>query len=212
MSIRIDHVLIFDDPGGPAAARLEAFGLTRGGSWTHPGQGTANHCYFFDNGYLELVWIADRVEAAAPVVRPLGLAERAGWRTDGTSPFGIALAMADGDRTPPPFPTFTYRAPYLPAGAAIAVAESLADADAPLVFRIPAGRRGAVQPAGGFRRISDLWLTLPAATGTEMQALQDLGLVRLRQGPGHHLEIAFDGAPRGRREDFRPALPLSIRY
>ncbi len=213
MSIRIDHVFIFDDPGGPGAARLKAFGLTRGGSWAHPGQGTANHCYFFDNGYLELIWLADQSEAAAPAARPLRLPARAQWRTRGTSPFGIALARTDGDRTPLPFPTFPYRAPYLPAGAVIAVAESRSGADAPLVFQTPATRRAATQPAGGFRRISDLTLTLPAAAaGAEIEALHAHGLVRLRTGLIHHLEIAFDGAPRDRREDFRPALPLSIRY
>ena len=49
--------------GAPEAAALIAAGLTEGSSITHPGQGTANRRFFFENIYVELVWVSDAEEA-----------------------------------------------------------------------------------------------------------------------------------------------------
>jgi hypothetical protein len=39
------------------------FGLLEGSSNAHPGQGTANRRFFFDNFMLELLWVTNPAEA-----------------------------------------------------------------------------------------------------------------------------------------------------
>ena len=217
MSIEIDHVFAFDEPSGPAAADLEAFGLRRGASRVHPGQGTANHCYFFDICYLELLWVTDAGEAGGAAVQPLRLLERSQWRARGTCPFGIALRAAGVEGRQLPFDTFAYHAPYLPDGASIRVANSRLGADSPLLFMPPPvirPSRGPTQGPGGFRQISHLALTVPAkaGVGAELKAIQQLGILEVAIGDAHHLEIELDGARARKRKTFLPALPITMRY
>ena len=79
--------------------RLNAFAMPAS-RWPrgrdHPGQGTANRCIFFENGYLELLWVADRGEVTAAITRPTELDRRSRWRETAASPFGIALRQATG--------------------------------------------------------------------------------------------------------------------
>jgi hypothetical protein len=48
---------------------LVSFGLF-GIEGIHPGQGTANACFFFENAYLEVLWRHDDSELSSAVVRP----------------------------------------------------------------------------------------------------------------------------------------------
>ena len=223
MSIEIDHVFVFDEPSGPAAADLEAFGLSRGASRVHRGQGTANRCYFFDNCYLELIWVTDAGEVGGAAVQSLRLLQRSQWRERGTCPFGIALRTASVEGTPPPFDTFDYHAPYLPAGVSIRVAKSHLGADSPLIFMPPPAirpsdrsgdSRGPGQGPGGFRQISHLALTVPAkaGVGAELKAIQRLGILEVALGDAHHLEIELDGARQRKRKTFLAALPITVCY
>jgi hypothetical protein len=53
--LRIDHVFILCAEGAPEADAFLAAGLREGSSNTHPGQGTANRRFFFENFYVELL-------------------------------------------------------------------------------------------------------------------------------------------------------------
>ena len=148
-TLELDHVFVFVTPGAPEAAAL---GLCESYRRRHPGQGTANVCYCFDNAYLELLWVTDRAELTAPAVARTRLAERADWRRTGASPFGIALRGPDPD-TPLPFESWDYAAPFLPAGMAIPVAVASDDPRQPFLFRSPGTARPDTWPddAGGSR-------------------------------------------------------------
>ncbi len=56
MAFELDHLFIMTDINAPVADRLISSGLTEGRSNIHPGQGTANRCFFFHNAMLELLW------------------------------------------------------------------------------------------------------------------------------------------------------------
>ena len=113
MTLELDHIFVHVQPAGPEAERLEALGLVESYRRTHPGQGTSNICYCFDNAFLELLWLIDEAEALSPAIARTQLAERSHWRASGASPFGLALRR-QSDETVLPFPTWGYRPP-LPA-------------------------------------------------------------------------------------------------
>ncbi len=169
--MEIDHLfLMVDPPGDRAAARLTDRGLRESYRRRHPGQGTENVCYCFDNLYLELLWISDADEAAGPAIRRTGLLERAGWRDSATNPFGIAWRNGGGT-TDEGIVTWPYTPPYLPPGMSIPVAVDGDAPDQPMMFRSPgsspaaswaADRRGGLQHEIGLTEVREVILEHPS--------------------------------------------------
>ncbi len=172
--MNLDHIFLFATPEEPEATALADLGLVESFRRDHPGQGTGNLCYCFDNAYLELLRLTDEAEARAPGVSRLHLAERARWRDSGACPFGIALRGAPSLPFPAlPFPSWDYRPAYLPEGKSIPIAVFSDDAAQPLVFLSPGdrrpdqwddGRAGARQTAAGLGEIFEIELILPRGT------------------------------------------------
>ncbi|WP_020593154.1 VOC family protein [Kiloniella laminariae] len=161
----LDHVFVFvtleDGETKPLeASLLEQAGVQESYQREHPGQGTANICYCFDNCYLELLWLTDEQEARSPLIARTALAERAHWKTNGASPFGLALRRTAHSLFP--LATWDYCPPYLPPGMAIPVSLSSQDPRHPMVFQSPGTKR------------PDQWET------TKRQNFSDLDLIELQ--------------------------------
>jgi len=110
MGLELDHVFSFVDPAeAEACARAEAAGWVLDAGIEHEGQGTRNRRLWFDEQYLELLWISSRADAVA---NPLRLDRRADWRTSGACPFGIGLRgqLTDAQRAD----FWGYHPPYAP--------------------------------------------------------------------------------------------------
>lgn len=184
----IDHVLIFTSTGAPEAERLIAFGLSEGSPNRHPGQGTANRRFFFDNAMLELLWVESPKEAQSDSIRRLGLWERWSRREAGACPFGICYRPASEAGIAPPFESWHYQPPYAPITIAVAVTSD--NFDEPLLFYLGhVGRQARDEPhahAAGIRNLSS------AVIASSL------------------MELTFDDGMQGLRTDFRPNLPLVI--
>src|SRR5215475_4921008 len=103
MSFEIDHIFICTAVGAPEAERLIEFGLAEGSPNHHPGQGTANRRFFFENAMLELLWVDDAEEVQREGIRRLALWERWSQRNLGASPFGICYRPTRDATEPAPF-------------------------------------------------------------------------------------------------------------
>lgn len=192
----IDHVFVFVESEGAEIASLQRQGMTENFRRAHPGQGTANACFCFDNAYLELLWVESAAEISAPALARTGLAERAAWRRNGACPFGIAFRTEPAD-APLPFATWDYSASFLPEDRPIAVALSSDDARQPFLFRSPGsvaparwtdGRAGTRQQTAGLRDIVGIELDLPAGLAP-CRALEDVeraGVITLNRGAAAH--------------------------
>ena len=101
-AIELDHVFICVDRGAPEAERLIEFGLCEGAPNVHPGQGTANRRFFFQNAMLELLWVEDLQEAQSSRTAPTLLWERWSGRQSGACPFGIIARPANTATTTVP--------------------------------------------------------------------------------------------------------------
>lgn len=173
------HVFVFAEPDATLP------GLTPSFQRTHPGQGTANRCYCFDDAYVELLWVTDCTEITSERTAPTGLSERARWRELGTCPIGIALRSAE----PLPFSTWDYRPSFLPESMSIEVAEISRDPMMPFVFRSPGaarpdawtdGRAGTRQTEAGLSELDRIVLTAPQALDTLRTHLPDR--IEVREG------------------------------
>jgi len=86
--IEIDHIFIFSNKGKETNELID-FGLTEGSGRTHKGIGTANRRIFFDNFYLEILWVENELEARS--VENIGIWERSNFKNSQYSRFGLCL-------------------------------------------------------------------------------------------------------------------------
>ncbi len=215
-ALQLCHVFSFVEPGAPEADALHRAGLKESFRRRHPGQGTANACYCFDNAYLELLWVESAQEIASPPIARTRLAERARWRETGASPFGIAVRTADPD-TPLPFATWTFTPPYLPPGLTIPVATASEAPEHPFLFRSPGharpdawtdGRAGDRQRPAGFADLHGVHLRLPVPppAGDALHALEAAGLLTVGIVAGAAPEMILELS----RTDGKPPRRLSL--
>ncbi|SRR5712691_9935264 len=69
MSVDLDHLIVFCSAGAPEAEDLVRLGLTEGSPNIHAGQDTTNRRFFFQNGFIELLWVSDPNEVQSEPVR-----------------------------------------------------------------------------------------------------------------------------------------------
>jgi len=201
--LEIDHVFMFIEPGGPEIEALKRLGLRETYRRAHPGQGTANVCFAFDNLYLELLWLTNEAEARNPAIERTRLWERSQWRRLGTCPFGIAVR---GDLASAGVPVWDYRPPYLPPDMGIAVATDSDDPMQPMLFVSPgreaprdwpAERRARLQRDAGWGEARGLVLRLAAgvAPSAALVSLAAASGLTLQQGeaPAYGLTLNLAG-------------------
>lgn len=220
MSFELDHILICAPYGAPVADRLVDAGFTEGTRNRHPGQGTANRRFFFDNAFIEFIWVEEEDEIRSDLVAPTRLWERMNWRETGASPFEFCIRPARSDAGAIPFSTFSYRPPYLPPGDEIPMADQI-PVEEPgsfvnLTSRAPARAPGNAQPLdhrNGVRRVHSINVTCPGDSETDVStALETLGIASYSRGEGHAIEIEFDGASETGELCLEPDLPVLLRW
>lgn len=86
--LELDHIFCMVSDLERAADRLERDGWALDAGSEHRGQGTRNRRLVWTEQYLELLHVANPVEARA---NPLRLDRRADWSSAGASPFGFGL-------------------------------------------------------------------------------------------------------------------------
>ncbi|MBC6699368.1 VOC family protein [Hymenobacter puniceus] len=215
--MEIDHLFIFCDSPQAAADDLRALGLTEGSSRVHPGQGTANRKFYFENFFLEILWVHDAAEINSPLLLPTQLGERARYATTGASPYGLCLR-----NTPDTDPVFeaalAYQPVYFPAGLTIAVLPHAHNPSLPWTFRLPFTGPPAVtteptrHPAG-LRRLTRAAFGLTKYDTSELLLQQLAGQPQLAFGPAaaNCLTLTFDEHCQGEIAHF-PALNLTVAY
>ena len=224
MHVELDHLFICTSAGAPEADRLIRFGLVEGAPNQHPGQGTACRRFFFHNAYLELLWVVDCAEAQDESVRRTGLWERWSCRGREASPFGLGVRPVGQEEHEVPFPGWEYRPPYLPEPLAIwmgAHSEVLAE---PLLFSLAFGhrpdsgersRRQPLEHPAGVRSISRVRFSSPrgGAISPELRGIEEqCPWLSFESGDEDRVELGFDEEVEGRSADFRPELPLIVRW
>jgi hypothetical protein len=215
--LELDHAFIGCAAGAPEGDALLHAGFVEGTGNTHPGQGTANRRFFFENFMLELVWVSDPGEAQSERTRRTRLWDRLERQDPAVSPFGIIFAPWGSEAGAAPFPTWSYTPAYLPPGLAmqVAVGTSLYEPELfylPFINRGPSRRNEPTLHAVPIRRI--LALSVGVSRLRELSNAARLaeqhGLLSYVDAPQPVLEISFDGVA-GQSFDLRPRLPLIFR-
>jgi Glyoxalase-like domain len=223
MAFEFDHVFIMTDHGAEITDRLLMLGFVQGISRVHPGQGTTNRCFFFQNAMLEFLWVHDPAEAQSDMIQRTHLWERWRDRNSGICPFGICLRPTPESIGSIAFEHWDYKPPYLPENLSIAVGNNSEILTEPMLFQTPFGKRPDQQPIEkrfplvhpiGLRKITRVELVSPMADhpSPEMRSVLETGQIQLRFGNEYWLELGFDGESEGKSIDFKSELPLIIHW
>lgn len=217
MGLELDHAFIGCAAGAPEADALLHLGFVEGSGNTHPGQGTANRRFFFDNFMLELLWVSNLAEAQSEQTRGVRLSDRCERQSPEVSPFGIIFRPAGDPAPAAPFPTWSYTPEYLPAGLAMLIADGTTPFEPELIYLpfMNRGRKRGDEPllhALPIRRMRAMAIgvtRLETLSNTSRTA-QNHGLLRFFESPQPLMEISFEGRA-GMVFDLRPRLPLIFR-
>lgn len=217
----IDHIFFFSDSFAPEQSYTEQHGFNRRVGWnTHTGQGTTGRFIYFDNVYLEYLWIDD-AEAAENNIPSANsdFNARNRWREDPSiSPFGIGLRdLREGEARE--FETSVYTAEWMRGNFELYPAENAPDITEPWVFFLPNAITSnardrlvsqdrstrSIDHPNGARVVTAVTMYLPYGQipSRTLQILVDDGLLTILHDEEHRIEIELDDAAQGRSIDMR---------
>ena len=224
--LELDHVYVVVAPGGAAAIQaLRRVGIIVDSFVArHDGQGTASRGAFFDNAYLELLWVDSSVAVdSLHRVDHVDFLRAAAWRQSGASPFGIGLHFLTGTASALTVPARLDSAPWLRPGTYYILLRQPQESLAAEMFIMPADRAvtswlerfrsrrpDLFSHALGGRRITGI-IVRGSSHQRPRAADLDTRLVRFEEASSPALVIEFDGGHFGQTWDLRPALPLILR-
>lgn len=213
--MEIDHIFIFSSNQGKETDDLVDFGFTEGSNRVHPGQGTVNRKIYFENFFLEIVWVHKEAEIRSENVATTKLWERSNFINNGYSPFGLGFV-----NTPDTDKLFKhairYQPEYFPAGTSFEILTNELNPCLPWTFRMPlSGPKKQIEPidhANGIRKLTRAIFEMPTMEGTEFTSMLEANAqVKFRQGSKNTLILEFD-AGRNRQLKKFDKLNLVIRY
>jgi len=134
--MEIDHIFIFSNNEGIESESLVESGFTEGSNRRHKGQGTINRKFYFENFFLEILWVVDQNEITQTPTKETGLWERANYTQNTISRFGLCLLNEEG--TDNLFEQCQiYQPNYFPQGMSIDILPNQNQKILPWTFRLP---------------------------------------------------------------------------
>lgn len=184
--------------------QLTKHGFIEGSNNRHPGQGTANHRFFFDGFMLEFLYVDDVAGLMDERATQLGLFNR--FSNIACSPFGIASRRSSAESSDANYSYSVYHPHYLPAHLQIQVAQG-SDENEPLWFHLPFVSSAAESDqlvdkeprlhANKASRLTSLVIELPFKPSTASSDIADMLNVRLQVSERHAAHLVFDDGCQG---------------
>jgi Glyoxalase-like domain len=198
MALHLHHVFACSSVGAPEAEDLLEAGLAEGSPNTHPGQGTANRRFFFESGFLELLWVHDEHEARSTLTAPTSLWDRWAARGAAANPFGLCFSSLDGVDSALPFPWVKYRPGYLPDDRYLLFADNLPLSE-PEVFVLgwpqiqTPPKTEPRKHSLGLREMRSVSVGVvdPPSISNTLRAIRDAGLVKIHHSVAPELVVEF---------------------
>ena len=213
----IDHIFIFTNDNGKIADELVLFGLAEGSSRVHVGQGTTNRKFYFDNFFLEILWVHNEAEIKSDLIKPTGLWQREDFKKNDFSPFG--LCIVNTDETERLFQNaIKYQPVYFPAGLNIDILTNEEKPSLPWTFRLPfrGQKKNETEPTEhkcGLKNLTSVAFGITNYNNTNefIQQFARQDKVRFTLSANNNLTLTFDDNRNGLTKEFEK-INLRINY
>ncbi|MEA2047355.1 MAG: VOC family protein [Campylobacterota bacterium] len=206
----VDHIFIFVNSKEEADALVD-FGMTEGSGNVHRGIGTVNRRFFFENFYLEILWVENESEAKS--VSEIGIWERSNYKSSGYSRFGLCLKNRDD--TDSIFEnSIKWEPMFLSKGEYVNI---LTNEKMPWIFRFPVNRRKDLseEPTfhkSGIEQLSKAIFNLSKKEfGDKLDLISDNSIIEFEKVGTNSLILEFDNKKQGKTKIFEN-LNLILNY
>jgi len=207
--MNIDHIYIFSNKGTEINDLIE-FGLTEGSGRIHQGIGTANRRIFFENFYLEILWIENEKEAKN--IEKISIWERGNYKQSNYSRFGLCLEnTCDTDNI---FQnSIKWQPDFLPIGEQV---EIITNEKMPWIFKFPKNRKKKIDEPKehkvGIKQLTKAIFNLKNIEfEKKLKVIQTNSIIEFNQTSEDLLILEFDNCQRGKSKHF-DNLSLEIKY
>jgi len=212
----VDHFYFCTGDPDEIVNILIDFGLKEGKSNTHPGQGTANRRFFFQNSMLELLYVNDRSELESDRTNVLGLAEQ--FDNPLKSTLGIIFRPGESENKRCPFEAVPYRPLYLPENLHMDVVCNTGDLEPKFIYMDfatkPIGREEIFHEIENikYKCITKITLKVNIAELSNVEMIvKNNSDLNIEKSLEDILEIELDDNSQGKVRDFTPFIPLRIK-
>lgn len=205
----IDHIFIFSNKG-KETDELVDFGLTEGSGRTHKGIGTANRRLFFENFYLEVLWVENEKELKS--VKKIGIWERSDFKNNQYSRFGLCLKNTE--ETDSIFNnSIKWKPGFLPENKFVDI---LTNERMPWIFRFPADRNKKLdEPINHKNGIKKLTKAIFNMSEIDFKSIiseiNKNSIIEFVKSSENQLILEFDDRKQGKIKEFE-SLYLKIYY
>ncbi|GEM_PF-4564748 len=226
--LEINHIFVCLETA-PNKLFLEKIGLICSDNITkHPQQGTASILIFFDNTYIELIWVEDATMAEIyAMYSGIDFISRCYSPEKVASPFGIALHLKSDIIHPEH--THSNSSNHQPLEEFINfAADNLATQTEPICFMIPESvaflnifnplleaHRKLINHPLGIKKLTNTRIAV-SKTGNltnPISMLETEGIVEIEQNASPLLELTFDYGIRGESIDLKSiGIPIVLKY
>lgn len=212
-----DHIFIFSNKKGIEANDLVEFGFTEGSSRVHPGQGTTNRKFYFENFFLEILWVVSEKEIQSEVTAKTKLWERSQFQKNQHSRFGLCLVNSES--TDELFQqSEVYQPDYFPKGMSIDIITNKENPRLPWTFRLPYRGKKKVhsEPSehqNGIQSLTKAVFEYPMKQGDTVytQYFKGSKSIEFINRSSTLLILEFDNNRQGKSKEFK-ALNLVLYY
>ena len=223
--LEVDHLVVYVTEGSTSVSVLQEFGLHCSSRRVQrPEQGTASQIIFFENAYLELIWVEDEQAVEEYAARTgIDILKRTRWQQTRASPFGVGLRCESGTAA-----QSKYWVEWMRSHTYINLAaENLARVEEPICFVIPdsialttwldrslEAHQQLISHPLGVRTLTGIKITLNSdkELTNAVSLLDRNGIVTIERGTAPLLELTFDSSTKAKILDARPMLPIQLRY
>ena len=230
---KLDHILIWVDKDAPEIELFKENGFTSIISGSHSQQGTSGKYIFFLNFYIELLYISDHAEATENIEKfGCNYIDRSNWKLNLASPFGLALKMETFDKENILFDYTEYKAEWMK-DKGLLMADNNKNLLAPLVFVLrpkmefpcyhsidemlkdnkPEDFKRNHIHDNGIKTLTSYNIYIkPEIQKSKLINILNTSGINILKGVENCIELIFDNEINNKEIDFRPKLPLIIKY
>jgi hypothetical protein len=230
---QLDHLFIWADKDALEIELFRKNGFTSIISGNHFKQGTSGKYIFFLNFYIELLNISDSVEAYKNIETfGCNYIERSNWRLNNSSPFGLGIKMKPFNKNNILFDYTEYKAIWM-RGTGLLMADNNKNLFDPLVFVLypnmefpcynsiddmliddkPDDFKKNHIHENGIKSLTSykIYINSEVEQSKIFDSLFKNGIEILKSNE-NMVELVFDNEINNKKIDFRPILPLIIKF
>jgi Glyoxalase-like domain len=213
--MEIDHIFIFSKNKGKEADEFLEFGFTEGSNRAHIGQGTVNRKFYFENFFIEILWVENENEIKSKLLLPTKLWERSNFENNEYSPFG--LCIVNTEETEMLFEkNIKYQPEYFPKGLEIEILNDEKNPKLPWTFRLPfkGEKKKTEEPIlhkNGINILTKTEFKIPIIEDKFTMLFKKERDIKFENNNEINLTLTFDKNRNGKEMKFEK-LPLTIKY